>query len=121
MGSGEDSGNSGNGVEVSVAYRATHTIVRLCGEIDIATAPGLRERILDLLQPGMWLVILDLSGVSFCDASGLGVLVGSHHHATRLGITLRLTAPQPQISMLLRIHGLDRVLATYPALTDALT
>jgi anti-anti-sigma factor len=102
-------------VELSVLHRSTHTIVRLRGEIDFATAPGLRERLFGLLQPGVGLVILDLSGVSFCDASGLGVLVGSHHRATMLGLTLRLTALPPRVAKLLRIHGLDRTLTIYPA------
>jgi anti-anti-sigma factor len=107
-------------VGLFVLHRSTHTLIRLRGEIDLATAPRLRERLLGLLQPGVGLVILDLSGVSFCDASGLGVLVGSHRHATTLGLTLRLTALNPQIVRLLHIHGLDRVLAIYPVLPDAL-
>ncbi|MCW2943304.1 MAG: Anti-anti-sigma regulatory factor (antagonist of anti-sigma factor)-like protein [Actinoallomurus sp.] len=121
MATTKDPAEARTGVELSVAYRSTHIIIRLRGEIDIAAAPGLRERLLGLLQPGMELVILDLSGVSFCDASGLGVLVGSHHHATMLGVTLRLTGLHPRVARLLHIHGLDRVLTIYPALPDALT
>jgi anti-anti-sigma factor len=108
-------------VELSVLHRSTHTLISLRGEIDYATAPRLRERLLGLLQPGVRLVIFDLSGVSFCDASGLGVLVASHRRATMLGLTLRLTALRPRTARLLRIHGLDGILATYPALPDALT
>lgn len=107
-------------VELSVFHRPTYLLVRLRGEIDLGTAPGLRERLFELLQPGVGLIVLDLSEVSFCDASGLGVLVGSHRRATRLGITLRLTALRPPIARLLHIHGLDRSLAIYPALSDAL-
>lgn len=121
MGSGEAPGKAGTGVELSVAYRSTHLIIRLRGEIDVAATPGLRERLLGLLQPGMGLIILDLSGVPFCDASGLEVLVGCHHHATMLGVTLRLTALHPRVVRLLHIHGLNRVLTIYPALSDALT
>ena len=120
MGTGEDPGEAGTDVELSVVYRSTHVIIRVRGEIDIATTPGLRERLRGLLQPGMGLVILDMSRVSFCDASGLGMLVGTHHHATMLGLTLRLTALPPRTTRLLHIHGLDRVLTIYPALPDAL-
>jgi anti-anti-sigma regulatory factor len=49
------------------------------------------------------------------------VLVGSHHHATMLGITLRLTALHPRVARLLHLHGPNRVLTIYPALPDALT
>jgi anti-anti-sigma factor len=111
----KDPTESRTDVEVSVLHRETHTLIRLGGEIDFATVPGLRERLFGLLRPGAGLVILDLSGVSFCDASGLGVLVGSHHHAATLGLTLRLTALPPRVADLLHLHGLDRVLAIYPA------
>ena len=102
-------------VELSVFHGPAHTLVRLCGEIDIATAPGLRERLFGLLRRGAGLVIFDLSGVPFCDASGLGMLVGSHRHATVLGVALRLTALRPQVARLVKINGMDRVLTIYPA------
>lgn len=108
-------------LELSIVYRPTHTLVRLRGEIDVATAPGLPERLLTLLRRGTGLIILDLSEVSFCDASGLGVLVSGHLHAKVLGVTLRLTAPGPRMAKLLRLHGLDRTLAIYPAPPDART
>ena len=115
----EDSAETSTDMELSALNRPTHTFLRLRGEIDVATAPGLRERLSALLRPGMGLVILDLSGVSFCDASGLGVLVGSHRRALMMGVTLRLTALPPPLARLLRIHGLDRVLTIYPALPYA--
>jgi anti-anti-sigma factor len=118
---GEGPDQARTSVALSLVRRSTDTIIRLRGEIDIATAPALRERLLGVLRPGMGVVILDLSGVSFCDASGLGVLVGIHHHATAVGVTLRLTALHPRVTRMLHIHGLDRVLTIYPALADALT
>ena len=110
-----------SGLESSVVHRPTHTIIRLRGEIDVATAPGLHERLLTLLRRGMGLIILDLSEVSFCDASGLGVLVSGHLHAKVLGVTLRLTAPRPRMARLLHLHGLDRTLEIYPASPGGLT
>jgi anti-anti-sigma factor len=108
-------------LELSIVHRSTHTLVRLRGEIDVATGPGLRERLLTLLRRGMGLIILDLSEVSFCDASGLGVLVSGHLYAKVLGVPLRLTALAPEMARLLRLHGLDRSLAIYPAPPDAPT
>ena len=115
MRTAEESVETSTGLELSVLSRSTHTLLRVRGEIDVATAPGVRERLFGLLRSGMGLVIVDLSGVSFCDASGLGVLVGGHRRALMLGVTLRLTAASPALARLLRIHGLDRVLTIYPA------
>jgi anti-anti-sigma factor len=106
-------------VELSVLRRSTHTIVRPRGEIDIATAPALRERLLGLLRDGVRLLIIDLSGISFCDAAGFAVLVGVRRRAVPLGITLRLASPRPQFARLLRLHGLDGSLTVYPAPTGA--
>jgi len=60
-----------------VLSRPAFTIARLEGDLDIATTPVLRERLLSVLRPGMPLLVLDLSGVSFCDVSALAVLIGA--------------------------------------------
>jgi anti-anti-sigma factor len=115
MRTAEEPTDARDDVELSIFRGSTHTLVRLRGEIDVATAPGLRQRLFGLLKRGAGLVILDLSGVPFCDASGLGMLVGSHRHATMLGVTLRLTALRPRVARLVYINGMDRVLSIYPA------
>ncbi|HEU5155824.1 MAG TPA: STAS domain-containing protein [Streptosporangiaceae bacterium] len=95
--------------------RPGHTIVALHGDLDIAAAPALREHLTGVLSHSPRLLILDLSEVSFCDATGLAVLIGTQRRATGLGITLHLAAPNPQMTRLLRITGLDRVLTVHPA------
>ncbi|MFI0419604.1 STAS domain-containing protein [Spongiactinospora sp. 9N601] len=89
---------------------AAATTIRLTGEIDIFTSHALRKRLLRVLCYSTNLLILDLSEVSFCDASGLAVLVGIQRRARAMGITLALTTPRPYMSKLLRITGLDRSL-----------
>lgn len=101
--------------------RPEHAIVALHGELDLDTTAALRERLLAALHRSPRLLIVDLSDVSFCDASGLAMLVGTQRRATALGITLRLTAPGPLITKLLHITGLDRSLTVHPTLHDALT
>ena len=107
-------------VSVSVLSRPAFTIARLEGELDIATTPALRERLLSVFSPGMRLLIIDLSGVSFCDVSTLAVLVGAQRRASGLGITVRLAAPRPQMAKLLRVTGLDRHFTICAAFDDAL-
>jgi anti-anti-sigma factor len=89
------------------------TIIELDGEIDIFTSPALRERMLRALQRSTGLLICDLSRVSFCDASGLAVLVGVQRRARSMGITVGLAAPSPRMADLLRVTGLDRGFAMY--------
>ena len=82
--------------------------LRLSGEIDIFTSQALRQQLLTVLSHSTGLLILDLSEVSFCDASGLAVLVGIQRRARAQGVTLVLATPQPYMTRLLHITGLER-------------
>ncbi|MCA2228824.1 STAS domain-containing protein [Nonomuraea aurantiaca] len=86
---------------------AAATIVHLRGELDLATREAVRERLLRALQHSTSMLILDLSGVSFCDAAGLSVLVGVQRQARSLDIALGLAAPRPHVAKVLRLTGLD--------------
>ena len=105
---------------LSVLSWPAFTIARLEGDLDIVTTPVLRERLLSTLSPGMRLLVIDLSGVSFCDVSGLAALIGTQRRARGLGITVRLAAPRPQTARLLRVTGLDQCFTFCAALDDAL-
>ena len=98
------------------------TIAELAGELDLAGASALREQLLGLLRPGSGRLVLDLSRVTFCDASGLAVLIGTGRRARRLGGFLRLAAVSPQVNRVLDLTGLGRhlpVFATVRAATAA--
>jgi anti-sigma B factor antagonist len=105
---------------LSAVRRPGCTIARLHGDLDIATTPAVREGLLGLLGPGVRLLIIDLSGVSFCGASGLAVLIGTQRRAAARRITVRVAAPRPHTARLLRITGLDRSLTVCATLADAL-
>jgi anti-anti-sigma factor len=107
-------------VSLSVLRRSGHTIARLRGDLDAATAPALRERLAALLRLHMRPLVLELSELSFCDAAGLAVLIGTQRRASSLGITLLLAAPRPPVAKVLRATGLDRNLSIQPTLADAL-
>ncbi|MGN9837197.1 STAS domain-containing protein [Nonomuraea sp. H19] len=92
---------------------ASATIVHLRGVLDLATREAVRERLLRALQHSASLLILDLSRVSFCDAAGLGVLVGVQHQARTLDIALGLATPRPHVAKVLRLTGLDRSFPMY--------
>jgi anti-anti-sigma factor len=102
---------------LSVRLKDGYAIVTISGEIDIARTPVLREQLLGLLRPGATRLVVDLSGVTFCDASGLAVLVGVARRVGLLDGILRLAAPTPLMSTVLRLTGLDsrfEIFATVP-------
>ena len=108
------------GASLPVLSRPAFTIARLEGDLDIATIPALREHLLNVLGPGARLLIIDLSGVSFCDVAGLAMLIGTQRWATARGSTIRLATPRPQMAKLLRITGLDQTFTICATLDDAL-
>lgn len=94
-------------------------VVLLVGELDIATAGVLTGR---LDQPGGAArphVVADLSGLGFCDWSGLAALLGIHERAVGHGGWLRLCAPAAGMRKLLRITGQSKVLRCYPGIDEA--
>jgi len=105
---------------LSVCRKDGYTIMTISGEIDIARAPVLREQLLGLLRPGASRLVVDLSGVTFCDASGLAVLVGVARRAGLLGGVLRLAAPAPLMSTILHLTGLDSRFEIFAAVPEAI-
>ena len=83
------------GPALSVRGQDGYTIATISGEIDIASAPVLRVQLVGLLRPDASRIVIDLSGVTFCDASGLAVLVAVSRRAGLLGGVLRLAASAP--------------------------
>jgi anti-sigma B factor antagonist len=84
--------------------------VVLDGEIDIATCPAIRRFLMAAISGGDVHLAVDVSGVAFIDASGIGVLVAAANRARQAGGGLTLLAPSPQVRRLLDILRLDAVL-----------
>jgi anti-sigma B factor antagonist len=113
----------GGFVELTVSSRqeGVHTIVSVRGEIDVYTAPSLRERLNELVASGHYDLIVDLEGVEFLDSTGLGVLVGGLKRVRSHDGTLRLVCAQEKILKVFRITGLTKVFPIHPTLDAALT
>jgi len=62
-------------LSISVQRSPSEVVVNLSGEIDLSSAPRLSALVTDLLADGPPRVVLDMSGVTFCDSQGLGTLV----------------------------------------------
>jgi anti-anti-sigma factor len=109
------------GLDLSAQSKGGITVAELTGELDIANAPALREQLLSFLRPGSSRLVIDVSKVSFCDATGLAVLVSTARRARLLGGFLRLAAVSPQVGQVLEITGLHRHLPNFPTVHAAST
>jgi anti-anti-sigma factor len=85
-----------------------YQVVTVTGELDVATADQAYAYISGVIDDLPAPVSVDLSGLTFCDASGLGVLAKAARHARQAGRQLRLTSARPSLLKIMRITGLDR-------------
>jgi anti-sigma B factor antagonist len=85
-------------------------VVAPVGDLDLATAPALREMLIELVASGMVRVVVDLADVTFIDSSGLGILVGAAKRLEAANGRLAIRNPRPQAQQVLELTGLDEVL-----------
>jgi len=105
-------------LSIDVSSRAASTVVTLAGDIDIQTAPVLREA-LAALPPTEQMVVVDLSAVEFLDSSGVGALVGAAAALREGGGSLRLACPPPRVQKVFRISRLAEVIPIYDDVDEA--
>ena len=96
-------------------------VLRVAGEIDIGTAPELRQRVFHLIDDGSPHVIMDLRGVDFLDSTGLGALVNSLQRLRAREGSLRLVTSGGPILRVFKLTGLTRVFALHSSVPDAIT
>jgi anti-sigma B factor antagonist len=93
-------------------------VVAVTGEIDVATAPQLRDRLLAQTAAGKSTIIVDLLGVTFLDSTALGVMVGGLKRCRESGGDLRLLIVEPRILKVFEITGLTDVFSISASLDD---
>lgn len=96
-------------------------VLRVAGEIDVYTAPALREHVIHLVDSGTLHLIADLRGVEFLDSTGLGALVASLKRLRTHEGSLTLVTNTERILRIFRITGLNRAFALHPSVPDAIT
>ncbi|GAA5177617.1 anti-sigma factor antagonist BldG [Rugosimonospora acidiphila] len=108
-------------MELSLSARAAegHLVLEVAGEIDVYTAPQLRERLIALVEGGARRLIVDLDRVEFLDSTGLGVLVGALKRLRGVNGELFLVCDQERLLKIFRITGLDRVFTMYETVEAA--
>ena len=106
-------------LRTEVSEVAGWTIVSIYGELDVATAPSLREKLIALVGDGSVKLVLDLEGVDFLDSTGLGTIISALKRARTHGGDMRLVCTQARIRRLFEITGLDRAVPLLPSLDVA--
>jgi anti-sigma B factor antagonist len=97
----------------------TTPVLSVRGEIDVSTAPELRDRLLGVAQDGHSTVVVDLSEVTFLDSTALGVLVSGLKRFRAAGGDLRLVVTGRSVTKVLEITGLNEVFPIFDSVAGA--
>jgi anti-sigma B factor antagonist len=95
-------------------------VIDVQGEIDIYTAPRLRELLINLVSQGDYQLVVNLDKVGFLDCTGLGVLVGGLRRVRAHDGSLNLVCTQQPILKIFRITGLTEVFGIYETVDQAI-
>jgi len=96
-------------LRIDVTHRDGWSVLAVGGEVDVATAPRLREQLIALVNDQRFLIVVDLTGVDFIDSTGLGVLIGALKRVRTQDGQLVLVCTERRILKVFEITGLDQV------------
>ena len=103
-----------------VAEYGRWAVMRVTGEIDMATAPRLRQHVQTVTARDIAGLVLDLERVEFIDSTGLGVMVGAAKRMRIVSGGFRIVCSQPHLNELFALTRLNEVFDLYETLEDAL-
>ena len=95
------------------------TVLTVKGEVDLNTAPKLKERVNALIAQGHANLVVDLEGVEFMDSTGLSVLVSGLMRTSEAGGGMAVVCTRAQVLRLLALTGLDQVLKVHGSIAEA--
>ncbi|WP_328333503.1 STAS domain-containing protein [Streptomyces sp. NBC_00455] len=101
---------------LTVAIRTTLAgpVIEISGELDHHTAPDVRGALTGLALNAGQQLVLDLGGLTFCDSTGLTVMIAARNRALAADATIVLAAVPASVSRTLSLVGLDQVFPAHP-------
>ncbi|MGZ4412517.1 MAG: STAS domain-containing protein [Gaiellaceae bacterium] len=96
-------------------------VISLAGEIDLYTAPEFKQQLIEDVQAGARMIVIDLTRTTFIDSTTLGVMVGAVKRLRENGGELSLVCRDQNITKIFEITGLDRVFPIHPSREEALS
>lgn len=97
----------------------TTCLMHIEGEVDVYTAPQLKQDIVEIAERGVKHLIINLSKVEYLDSTGLGVLIGGLKRLREGEGNLVLVGPGMRILRIFEITGLDKIFDIYPTEDEA--
>jgi anti-sigma B factor antagonist len=99
-------------------WMGEQAVVTVPAEIDIVNVGEVRETLLAAASRAAAVLIIDMSGTTFCDSAGVQAIIDTYNQAAATRIQLRLVATE--VLRILTLVGIDQLIPTYPTLEAAL-
>lgn len=99
--------------DLQVETSGARTVITVAGDLDVLTAPQLRDRLVEVIDRGDRDLLIDLRPTEFIDSSGLSALVAGLKRIRDLGGDMGLICPPSNIRRLIEIVSLDQVFKLY--------
>ena len=96
-----------------------YATITLPAEVGLTNADQVREELFGAIDDGPELLVVDMTGTSYCAAAGIHVLMDARGRADDAGIGLRVAAGAPTVRRVLQLTGADRLIGVYPSLEAA--
>lgn len=106
-------------ISVNSQFRDGVAVLGVQGEVDVYTAPHLKEELNRLIEAGNSRIVVAVGDVVYVDSSGLGVLIGALKRARDAGGDLVVAAPNPRIARILGVTGLDAIFSVQDDIDEA--
>ncbi|WP_053648048.1 MULTISPECIES: STAS domain-containing protein [unclassified Streptomyces] len=103
------------------AHSSGTGVVKVEGELDQHTSPRLTEALEGVHLTAGTTLVVDLSGLMYCDSTGLTVLIGLHQRTEAAGAPLVLAGLENELLRIFRVTGLDRLFTLRTTVEEALT
>ena len=106
-------------LRLEVSERGDWSVIEVGGEIDVATAPRLREQLIALVNDQRYRIVVGLEGVDFIDSTGLGVLISGLKRVRTHGGSFALVCTESRILKVFEITGLLAVFDVCSSIDEA--
>lgn len=105
-------------LQTDVVVTNDYRILALYGEIDAATGPALRTLCIELVDDSALPLLVDMTGVTFCDSTGLNIAAAVRRHASERHRFIAFYGFNQRVRKVFRVTGMDHFIPTYATLDD---
>ena len=107
-------------IELDTGVGDGAAVIRPKGRLTMVTAPQLRTAVSRLVDEHRIRIVIDMTDTEFVDSSGLGALVAGLKATRQAGGDLRIACLGPQVTTVMHLANLDRILHPYKSVAEAL-